>query len=93
MTEHAEHANSTEHAKSTEDAGHAVGAGWHRLHPLSPLIQAGRLLSGLLGIGVLSLVTAGGYKAYLYQLIVAAGLVVAGFVRWLVTRWELHGDR
>jgi putative membrane protein len=67
------------------------GGGWHRLHPLSPLIQGGRLLSSLLGIAVLSWVTADGFKAYVYQVIVAAGFVVAGLVRWLVTRWKLDG--
>ncbi|HXO25266.1 MAG TPA: hypothetical protein VN870_11835, partial [Streptosporangiaceae bacterium] len=75
-----------EHAKSTEDAGAAVGLGWHRLHPLSPLIRAGGLVSGLLSLLVLSLVTADSYKDYLYQVIVAAGLLVTGFIRWLVTR-------
>jgi putative membrane protein len=97
VTEDPEHAKSTEHPRSTEDtkgtedARSVVAPGWHRLHPLSPLINAGRLLSGVLGIFALSLVTADGYKAYLYQLIVAAGLVVTGFVRWLVTRWKLDG--
>lgn len=67
------------------------GAGWHRLHPLSPLINAGRLLSSLLGIAVLSLVTADGLRAYVIQVAGAAALVVAGFVRWLVTRWKLDG--
>ncbi len=43
------------------------GAGWHRLHPLSPFINAGRLLSSLLGIAVLSLVTADGLKATLLR--------------------------
>ena len=68
-----------------------LGAGWHRLHPLSPFINAGRLLSSLLGIAVLSLVTADGLRAYVIQVAGAAGLVVAGFVRWLVTRWRLDG--
>jgi putative membrane protein len=67
------------------------GAGWHRLHPLSPLIHGGGLLSGLLGIAVLSLVTSEGYDAYVYQLVVVAGVVVAALVRWLVTRWKLDG--
>lgn len=71
----------------TED----LGAGWHRLHPVSPLIQGGGLLSGLLGIFVLSLVTAQGYEAYVYQLVAVAAIVVAGLVRWLVTRWKLDG--
>jgi putative membrane protein len=88
VTEHAEDAESIGHA---EDARFVVGADWHRLHPLSPLIQAGRLVSGLVGIVVLSLVTTGGYRDYLYQVVVAAVLVVAGFIRWLVTRWKLDG--
>jgi putative membrane protein len=68
------------------------GAGWHRLHPLSPVIQAGRLLPALLGIAVLSVVTADSWKDYVYQVVVTAGLVVAGLVRWLVTRWKLDGE-
>ena len=71
----------------TED----FGAGWHRLHPLSPLIQGGGLLSGLLGIFALSLVTAEGYEAYVYQLVAAGAIMIAGLVRWLVTRWKLDG--
>ncbi len=80
-----------EHPKSAEDAEAAIGAGWHRLHPLSPLVRAGGLVSGLLGLLVLSLVTADSYKDYLYQVIVAAGLLITGFIRWLVTRWKLDG--
>jgi putative membrane protein len=103
VTENPERARSTDDAgnaedtgssgdtKGAEDARYTFGADWHRLHPLSPLIHAGGLLSGLLGIFVLSLVTADNYRAYLYQLIVVAGLVVTGFVRWLVTRWKLDG--
>jgi putative membrane protein len=87
----AENTGNTGDTKDAEDAGYALGADWHRLHPLSPLIHAGGLLSGLLGIAVLSLVTADNYRDYLYQVIVAAGLVVTGFVRWLVTRWKLDG--
>jgi putative membrane protein len=101
--ESTEHAQSTEHAESTEqeksagptprveDAGYTFDAGWHRLHPLSPLIQGGSLVPGLLGILLLSLVTAEDYQDYLYRLIVAAVIVVTGFVRWFVTRWQLDG--
>jgi putative membrane protein len=77
--------------EDAEDAGYAFSAGWHRLHPLSPLIQAGRLLPALLSIAVLSVVTADSWKDYVYQLVVTAGLVVAGLVRWIVTRWKLDG--
>jgi putative membrane protein len=74
-----------------QNAGDAVGAGWHRLHPLSPLIQGGSVVPGLLGILILSLVTAESYQDYLYRLIVAAVIVITGFVRWFVTRWKLDG--
>jgi putative membrane protein len=91
VTDDAGPAEGTEHAESTADTGYAVGADWHRLHPLSPLIQGGSLVPGLLGVLVLSLVTAESYQDYLYRLIVAAVIVVTGFVRWFVTRWKLDG--
>jgi len=31
----------------TEASPEAEAESWHRLHPLSPLIQAGRLVAGL----------------------------------------------
>ena len=89
-----EPAVSPEAAVSPERAagtGDAIGAGWHRLHPLSPLIQGGSVVPGLLGVLVLSLVTAESYQDYLYRLIVAAVIVITGFVRWFVTRWTLDG--
>ena len=49
------------------------------------------MVPGLLGVLVLSLVTAENYQDYLYRLIVAAVIVVTGFVRWFVTRWKLDG--
>lgn len=66
---------------------------WHRLHPLSPLVQAGRLVAGLLSIFVVTIAQDphGGNRAHLPELIVAAVLAVAGVVRWLVTRWRLDG--
>ena len=68
----------------------ARDASWHRLHPLSPLIRAGRqmmsLLVVLVGIAVLNQHQAGNLVADLF-LIVAA--LVGGFVSWLVTRWQI----
>lgn len=77
--------------QSAGDAGDAVGAGWHRLHPLSPLIQGGSVVPGLLSVLILSLVTAESDQDYLYRLVVAAVIVITGFVRWFVTRWKLDG--
>jgi putative membrane protein len=66
---------------------------WRRLHPLSPVVQAGRLVAGLLSIFVVTIAQDphGGNQAHLPELIGAAVLAVAGLVRWLVTRWRLDG--
>ncbi len=64
---------------------------WHRLHPLSPIVSAGSRLAGilvvLLGIAVARQRQAGG------DLITDGGIVivvlVAGVIRWLVTRWQV----
>ncbi len=68
-------------------------AEWHRLHPLSPLVQAGRLVAGLLSIFAVTIAQNphGGNRARLPELIVAAVLAVAGVIKWLVTRWRLDG--
>ncbi|MBV9447056.1 MAG: PH domain-containing protein [Streptosporangiaceae bacterium] len=67
---------------------------WHRLHPLSPLIQAGRLLAGLLSVLIITLAQNlhRGYQARIPDLILVVVLVIAAIVRWLVTRWRLDGS-
>lgn len=65
--------------------------GWHRLHPLSPVIRFGRALFVILF--ALAVGTAQGGQApppYLEIGIGATG-VVGGFVAWLVTRWRVAG--
>ena len=70
----------------------ARDAGWHRLHPLSPLVRAGRqmmsLLVVLVGIAVLNQHQDGNLVA---DLVVIVAALVGGFVSWLVTRWQLAG--
>jgi len=68
--------------------------GWHRLHPLSPLIQAGRLVAGLFVLLAAALAQGGhgGYRAHLPDLLVVVVLAAAALVRWLVTRWRLEGS-
>ncbi|HEY1622637.1 MAG TPA: PH domain-containing protein, partial [Streptosporangiaceae bacterium] len=65
--------------------------GWHRLHPLSPVIQAGRLLAGLLSVLVIAIVQGGALGTRIPEVIVVVVLAVAAVVRWLVTRWRLEG--
>jgi putative membrane protein len=85
--------------------GSAVYEEWHRLHPLSPLVQAGRLLAGLLALFTASLTgNIGGVGApdrgnghgntiwLIGELTVVALLAIAAVVRWRVTRWRLDGS-
>jgi putative membrane protein len=70
----------------------ASDASWHRLHPLSPLVRAGRQMMSLLvvltGIAVLNQHQDGNLVVDV-AVIVAA--LVGGFVSWLVTRWQIAG--
>jgi len=77
----------------TEASSGADTESWHRLHPLSPLIQAGRLLAGLFALLAVALVRGGGgYRSHLPDLLVVIVLAFAALVRWLVTRWRLDGS-
>jgi putative membrane protein len=66
---------------------------WQRLHPLSPLVRAGR---GVLAIVVLLLIPAGSSRhgsvtSDLAHLGVIAVFFVLGVITWLVTRWRVEG--
>ena len=69
----------------------AEDAVWHRLHPLSPLVRAGRQMVSLLvllfGISVLNERQAG--SNVVIDVVVIAVALVGGFVSWLVTRWQI----
>jgi putative membrane protein len=69
----------------------AVEPHWQRLHPLSPVVRAGRSIGGL------AVVVLGGLSSQRHgdhvPLLVAGGLLVLvvgrGVVSWLVTRWRI----
>jgi putative membrane protein len=66
-------------------------AGWHRLHPLSPLVRAGRHLVTI-GVLVLGLLFANQNQAggdLVVDLVIVATVLIAGVVSWLVTRWQV----
>jgi putative membrane protein len=66
---------------------------WHRLHPLSPLVRAGRATIGIAIVVVPSLLGGGGNASGSYiELGVLGFLVLLGFVSWLVTRWRVEED-
>jgi putative membrane protein len=78
-----------------ESPGSPVAAGdlgeWHRLHPLSPVVHAGRhLVSILILVLVLFFANHNGSGSDVVGNVIVIGLALsAGFVSWLVTRWQV----
>lgn len=66
---------------------------WHRLHPLTPLVQGGRgLIALLVLVAVASASRSNGEGPHiLIDLGIVALVVVIGVIRWLVTRWSFDG--
>jgi len=66
-------------------------AGWHRLHPLSPLIRTGRhvVTIGILLVGVIFANRSQAGGDLVINLVVIAIVLAAGVVSWLVTRWQV----
>jgi putative membrane protein len=66
---------------------------WHRLHPLSPAVRAGRALIAIAVIFLPTLVS-GGTNSWdvAWHFIAVGALVVLGVVSWLVTRWQIDGN-
>ncbi|MGH7776183.1 MAG: PH domain-containing protein [Candidatus Dormibacterales bacterium] len=68
---------------------------WHRLHPLSPVVRAGRAMIAVAGVFALTLAPGGreSQGGLIGHVVFAAGLIVLGVVSWLVTRWRVEeGD-
>jgi putative membrane protein len=64
---------------------------WHRLHPLSPLVRAGRQLMSLVVL-LAGIVVANHQRVgadLVTDLAIIAIALAGGFVSWLVTRWQI----
>jgi putative membrane protein len=76
---------------SPHPAAASSDAPWHRLHPLSPLVRAGRALMSLVlllgGIVVANHHRVGG--DLILDLVIVGIALGGGFVSWLVTRWQI----
>ena len=71
----------------------STGSPWHRLHPLSPLVRAGRSLIALVVPVGLALSSGRRNLGELgIDLVVVAAIAGLGVVSWLVTRWRVEGD-
>jgi putative membrane protein len=67
------------------------GGGWRRLHPISPLVRAGRGAIALAVLLVPELIGGRSLSGSVVQLGILAAVVVFGALSWLVTRWRLDG--
>lgn len=62
---------------------------WSRLHPLSPIVHAGRAAVGLATVGGLNGLAQN--RSPWDALIGVAVAAIGGIVYWRVTKWRLHG--
>ncbi len=69
-------------------------ATWHRLHPLSPLIRAGRIFVGAVIIfaGTLTPGSHNSITGVVSRLVIGVLVIGFGAVSWLVTRWRIDGN-
>jgi putative membrane protein len=68
-----------------------LGGEWQRLHPLSPLVRAGRGAIALVAVVVIpSLGQDGGGAGSLTHLAIIGVALVFGVISWLVTRWRVE---
>jgi putative membrane protein len=67
--------------------------GWHRLHPLSPAVRAGRVLVAFLVVFLPTFLggSRSGWDAAVHGVILVV-LLGLGVVSWLVTRWRIEGN-
>ncbi|MFY9890881.1 MAG: PH domain-containing protein, partial [Streptosporangiaceae bacterium] len=70
------------------------GAAWHRLHPLSPFVRAGRqMMSLVIVLFALAVLNERQARGDVVIDAVVIGIALAGgFISWLVTRWQIAGD-
>jgi putative membrane protein len=68
------------------------GGGWRRLHPLSPIVRAGRGTIALFFVLAPAVVGGRSFAASYVQFAIVGVVFLLGLVSWLVTRWCVDGD-
>ena len=71
-----------------------TGATWHRLHPLSPVIRAGRVFIGAVIIfaGTLLPGSHNGTQSGITRAVIGVVVIAFAGISWLVTRWRVEGN-
>ena len=67
--------------------------GWRRLHPVSPVVRAGRGAIAIFIVLIPTVLRGGGLGDSYVQLGIVALLAGLGFVSWYVTRWRIVSQR
>jgi putative membrane protein len=67
---------------------------WHRLHPLSPVIRAGRVFIGAVIVfgGTLLPGSNSTHSGAITRVVIGVVVVAFGGISWLVTRWRVEGN-
>jgi putative membrane protein len=66
--------------------------GWRRLHPVSPVVRAGRAAIAIFVFLIPVALRGGSLRDSWVQLSFVGAFALLGFVSWLVTRWRIDGD-
>lgn len=66
-------------------------SGWHRLHPLSPVVRSGRHVFALFVLVVLLVVSRGQGSDVVVDALFLGVFAAANVVSWGVTRWKVDG--
>jgi putative membrane protein len=68
-------------------------ATWHRLHPLSPVIRAGRVFVGAVIVFASTLLQGSNRSesGAITRVVIGVLIVAFGVISWLVTRWRVEG--
>src|SRR5205085_2141292 len=85
-------ARPTRGARGGAGGGHMSELAWRRLHPVSPIVRAGRALIAIAVVVVPSLLAGRDRLQSGIQVGIVVVLGLLGFVSWLVTRWCIDGD-
>lgn len=81
-----------EEPEATAAEERKIGSGaWHRLHPLSPFVRAGRALIAL-AVVLLPRLMAHDAMSSFWELGVVTLTTLVGIVSWLVTRWRVEAQ-